>query len=352
MSRKMESRSRSRNKKKRDVYFGSRIHAGSISSFGYHIDLQVADRHRALLRAVRHEGYLPIFRHLIARSNLTHRTNPRMTAIMRSDAYWLRDQENTKRPRMTEKRLGGWVSGQGFDSLARELLGPRYGGKFNLSEFNRKLQSHPLFGSSEATFIVVNMLAKKEGDAKPLYGAIYEEKWIDDKTAPGGPTRTLIAERGDDARERPILMPYGHGVVFVRPPTRLRNLIGFGSGAHAALNRVLLFSHDEKQLAISVWAKEADQESEGLDHVLERVVVGSVDANGQYALVANHTVSNPLPKVKPTLPMRLPHVHEGSSELMHVSPTNPVWKYALIKKANVPYVYSTHTYKGVAVERP
>jgi len=62
--------------------------------YGYYNvkSLSADKRHKALLKGVKAEGYLPLIRGLTARSNLMFRTDPKASKIFKNDQVWLSKQ--------------------------------------------------------------------------------------------------------------------------------------------------------------------------------------------------------------------------------------------------------------------
>ena len=67
------------------------VRPGRLARHGYRVSAPVRRRRQAILEAVEEEGdWLPVYRHLIARSTQLRRSSPRASKIMRRDAEWLK----------------------------------------------------------------------------------------------------------------------------------------------------------------------------------------------------------------------------------------------------------------------
>lgn len=68
------------------------LQRGTLGAFGYS-DIKnktAVQRHRALGKAVRSEGYAPVIRKLTAISNYNRNTNPRVRELIERDKRWMR----------------------------------------------------------------------------------------------------------------------------------------------------------------------------------------------------------------------------------------------------------------------
>jgi hypothetical protein len=67
------------------------VRPGRLARHGYRVSASERRRRQAILEAVEEEGdWLPVYRHLIARSTQLRRISPRASRIMRRDAEWLK----------------------------------------------------------------------------------------------------------------------------------------------------------------------------------------------------------------------------------------------------------------------
>lgn len=62
---------------------------GALSQFGYHADLPISIRHKALKKAVKKYGALSVGRKLNAVYVLNRNTNPKIAKILKSDSLWV-----------------------------------------------------------------------------------------------------------------------------------------------------------------------------------------------------------------------------------------------------------------------
>jgi hypothetical protein len=66
------------------------IRRGTLSKYGYKSSKLAKVRRSSLKKAVKHEGYLPVFRKLIALSTLQKNRNPLLSKKFRSDARYVK----------------------------------------------------------------------------------------------------------------------------------------------------------------------------------------------------------------------------------------------------------------------
>lgn len=74
------------------------LHKGTLSSFGYSqvANKTLTERHQALRKAVKHLGWLPVFRKLNAVYVLNKRTNKLLSDIFWKDRNWVKNMHNNE----------------------------------------------------------------------------------------------------------------------------------------------------------------------------------------------------------------------------------------------------------------
>lgn len=81
---------RTRRSRSRSLVRIGPLRKGTLGKYGYKVRYSTQQRHDSLKRAALSEGYLPIFRKLIAVSTLQKNRNPAVSHAMRADAEWVK----------------------------------------------------------------------------------------------------------------------------------------------------------------------------------------------------------------------------------------------------------------------
>lgn len=109
---------------KRKTIIGVKLKRGLLTQFGYHADKSARARHIALMKAVAHEGYVGVIRHLNLVATYSKNRTPAISRIFRQDQRWLSAKYKKEKERTGQShiRWGGsskLTAGQGSTSATR-----------------------------------------------------------------------------------------------------------------------------------------------------------------------------------------------------------------------------------------